>query len=133
MGSKGLMAGVSLLFVLAGAWSVPGPQAASALDGAWAVKYADGSEGRMTMGKDILMIEVPAVGELKGRLEVRSDYFESILDRGGIYFVFGYQKGDSVEGKLQENFPCTELKKAFKSGVTEASTTCQAPFTATRK
>jgi hypothetical protein len=65
---------------------------------------------------------------------VRSDYFESILSdrRNGIDFIFGYIKNNSLEGKLQENKPCSELKKAFKSGIVENNSTCHVSYSATK-
>lgn len=104
------------------------------LAGSWSVKYADGSEGEMTIEKNIIRLRIPGSGEIKGRVEQSGEYFESILsDRKGIDFIFGYLKGGKVEGKLQENKPCAELNKAFKSGVASMSSTCQAPFSAVRK
>ncbi len=107
----------------------------NSLAGSWSVKYADGSEGEMMVEKNVLKLRIPEIGEIQGRVEQSSDYFESILSgrRAGIDFIFGYLKGGKVEGKLQENKPCAELNKAFKSGVAVMSSTCQAPFTAVRK
>lgn len=125
---------VSLLLVLVSALPLPAQQAASALDGVWSVRYADGSQGSMTVGNGTITFTVPAVGELKGRVELRTDYFESILDRrSGITFIFGELKGGGIEGKLQESAPCAELKKAFTGGIVASSSTCQAAFTAVRK
>lgn len=129
-----IAAGISLLAVIAGALPAAAQHAAPALEGVWTVKYADGSEESMTVEKESIKFGVPLVGELKGRVEIRSDYFESILDRrGGIDFMYGYLKSGGAEGKLQESLPCKELKKAFKSGVVESSSTCQVAFTAVRK
>lgn len=135
MRSKALIeASILMLVVLAGALPAAAQQATPELEGVWTVKYADGSAGSMTVEKDSIKLGVPVIGELKGRVEIRSDYFESILDRsGGINFIFGYLKSGGVEGKLQEGAPCAELKKALKSGVTESGSACQAAFTAARK
>ncbi len=104
------------------------------LDGTWAVKFPDGSPGTMSVTNGTLAIAVPSVGDLNGAVELRTDYFESILDRrNGIDFIFGYLKAGGIEGKLQESAPCAELKKAFRSGVVEAGSSCQAAFTATKK
>lgn len=110
------------------------PQKAS-LDGSWSVKYADGSEGVMTVEKNTIKIKIPEIGEIKGMVQASGDYFESIMSerRNGINFLFGYLKGGKVDGKLQERMPCAELNKAFKSGVATMSNTCQASFTAVKK
>jgi hypothetical protein len=127
---------VFLLLVAASSTTTFAEQPKSSLSGLWAVKYADNSEGTMTVEKNTLNIKIPEVGEIKGMVQERGSYFESILSdrREGINFIFGYIKGGKVEGKLQEKFPCTELKKAFKSGVVAVgANSCQLPFTAVKK
>lgn len=126
-------AAVSLLMGLVCALPASAQQAAPSLDGTWSVKFADGSQGTMTVEKGTIRITLPSVGDLKGRVEQRTDYFESIMDRRGINFLFGYLKAGGIEGKLQESAPCAELNKAFKSGVTAAGSSCQAPFTGVKK
>src|SRR5574340_1458371 len=99
------------------------------LNGLWAVKYADGSEGTMKVEKNLFILTVPAGGEIKRAFQVMGDYFECIL-RGrmvGVNFLFGYLKSNGIEGKLQERVPCAELKKAFKSGIAESESSCQLP------
>jgi hypothetical protein len=125
---------LALLLVAAGItplWAQP----KSSLAGVWTVQYADGSAGVMTVEKNSFNLQIPEIGEIKGMVQERGDYFESILSdrRNGINFLFGYIKGGKVEGKLQERMPCTELKKAFKSGVAIASSSCQMPFSAVKK
>jgi hypothetical protein len=125
---------LSLLLVMTGAWSVFA-QPQSSLGGTWAVQYADGSAGTMTVEKNTLTLKIPEIGEIKGIVQERGDYFESILSdrRDGVNFLFGYLKGGRVEGKLQEKMPCAELKKAFKSGVAAGANSCQLPFAAVKK
>lgn len=110
-------------------------QPKSSLAGTWAVQYADGSAGAMTVEKNTFNLKIPEIGEIKGMVQESGDYFESILSdrRNGINFLFGYIKGGKVEGKLQERMPCAELKKAFKSGVAVSSNSCQMPFSAVKK
>ena len=110
-------------------------QPKSSLAGSWTVQYADGSKGAMTVEKNTFNLRIPEIGEIKGMVQERGDYFESILSdrRNGINFLFGYIKGGKVEGKLQERMPCAELKKAFKSGVAVISNSCQMPFSAVKK
>lgn len=111
-------------------------QPKSSLEGVWAVKYADNSEGIMKVEKNTFTLKMPEIGEIKGMIQGSGDYFESILSnrQNGINFLFGYIKGGKMEGKLQEKTPCAELKKAFKSGVAAVSAnSCQMPFTAMKK
>ncbi|MGV8056981.1 MAG: hypothetical protein AB2L12_02945 [Smithellaceae bacterium] len=128
---------ISFLLLIAASSTVTfAQQPKSSLNGVWAVKYADNSEGTMTVGKNIFNLKIPEVGEIKGMIQGSGDYFESIMSdrRDGINFLFGYLKGDKMEGKLQERTPCTELKKAFKNGVvTVSANSCQMPFTAVKK
>jgi hypothetical protein len=126
---------LSLLLLTAGASTIFAEQPKSSLTGLWFVKYADSSEGTMMVEKNTLNLKIPVVGEIKGMVQDRGDYFESILSdrREGINFIFGYIKGGKVEGKLQEKVPCTELKKVFKSGVVVMNNSCQMPFTAVKK
>jgi hypothetical protein len=127
---------LSLLFVAANSVNLSAQQPKSSLDGVWAVKYIDGAESIMTVEKNTFSLKIPEIGEIKGMIQASGDYFESILSsrQNGINFLFGYIKGGKIEGKLQEKMPCTELKKAFKSGVvTVGANSCQMPFTAVRK
>jgi hypothetical protein len=123
---------LSLLFVIVSITNIFAQQQKSALNGKWAVKYADGSESIMTVEKNTFNLMIPGVGEIKGMIQERGDYFESILSdrRNGINFIYGYIKNGRVEGRLQENIPCSELKKAFKTGVADLKNSCQMPFTA---
>ena len=108
----------------------------SKLAGTWMVQYTDGSAGTMMVQGKTFNLSIPKVGEIKGMIQESGEYFESILSdrRNGINFIFGYIKGDKLEGKLQENMPCPELNKAFKNNVIKAGTSsCQAPFTAVKK
>ena len=124
-----------VLLMMTSTTSLFAEQPKSLLVGAWAVKYADGSEGAMTVEKSTINLRIPEIGEIQGMVQERGDYFESILSdrRNGINFLFGYIKGGKVDGKLQESMPCTELKKAFKSGVAVVSNSCQMPFSAVKK
>lgn len=123
----------SVLMLVALAVALPLSAQQAAFEGVWTVKYADGSQGSMTVEKGSVRFSVPVIGELKGRVEIRTDYFESILDRRGINFIFGSPKSGGIEGKLQEDAPCPEMKKAFKSVVTEGGSSCHMAFTAVRK
>lgn len=108
----------------------------ASLAGTWNLTYADGSEGTMTVDKNNFTLKIPVVGEIKGMIQTSGEYFESILSerKGGINFIFGYIKGDKLEGKLQEQSPCSELKKAFTSGIAApGANSCQMPFKAVRK
>ncbi|HPK53929.1 MAG TPA: hypothetical protein PK114_05665 [Smithellaceae bacterium] len=124
-----------LIFFAAAATGTYAQQSKASLSGTWAVKYADNSEGTMNVGKNNFTINIPEVGAIKGMIQTSGDYFESILSdrQNGINFLFGYIKGNKLEGKLQEKIPCAELKKAFKSGVAVGTNTCQSPFTAVKK
>jgi hypothetical protein len=126
---------LSVLLVAASSAAISAEQPKSSLNGLWAVKYADNSEGTLTVEKNTLKLTIPAVGEIKGMVQESGTYFESILSdrREGVNFIFGYLKGGKLEGKLQERAPCPELKKAFKSGVVVINTSCQFPFTAVKK
>jgi len=127
---------VSLLLAAANITTCFAAPPQAALTGVWNIQYSDGSEGTMKVEKNNFKLTIPAVGEIKGLIQERGDYFESILSdrRTGINFLYGYIKGDKIEGKLQESAPCTELKKAFQSGVVAVSAkSCQFSFTAVKK
>ncbi|MEI6457216.1 MAG: hypothetical protein WCO93_13075 [bacterium] len=126
---------LSLLFVIVSVTNIFAQQQKSSLNGKWAVKYADSSESIMIVEKNTFNLIIPKVGKIKGMIQERGDYFESILSdrRNGINFIYGYIKNGRLEGKLQEQMPCSELKKAFKSGVADLKNSCQMPFTAVKK
>lgn len=125
---------VLILFAISSV-SIFAQQPNSTLSGLWVVKYADNSEGTMLVEKNTMKIKLPAADEIKGMCETRGEYFESILShrREGINFIFGYIKGNTLEGKLQERAPCAELKKIFKSGIAVSGNSCQLSFTAVKK
>ncbi len=126
---------LSFLLVAASSGIIFAQQNKSSLSGLWVVKYADNSEGTLFIEKNILKLKIPAIDEIKGIVQESGTYFESILSdrREGINFIFGYSKGNILEGKLQERAPCAELKKSFKSGIVVSGSSCQLSFTAVKK
>jgi hypothetical protein len=126
----------SMLFVVTAAvvlWAQGVP--VGTIVGSWEVKFENGTAGTLVVDRNKATLDIPKVFQGEGGTGDRGDYVEFFMTgKGNVrLFVFGYVKGNMLEGKIQDNMPCEGLKKAFGSSVNVLKNSCQVPFKASRK
>jgi hypothetical protein len=103
--------------------------------GSWELKFDNGVKGSLIVDKNMTTIDIPEFFKGEGSTGDRGNYVEFFMSgkSNKRIFVFGYIKGGILEGTVQDNMPCEELKKNFGNIVKVINTSCQVTFKANRK
>jgi hypothetical protein len=103
--------------------------------GTWELKFENGMKGTLVVDKSKATIDISSFFKGEGSTGDRGEYVEFFMSEKNSkrLFVFGYIKGGILEGTIQDQVPCEEIKKDFGNLVKTTNTSCQVAFKGNKK
>jgi hypothetical protein len=103
--------------------------------GTWELKFENGVKGNLVVDKNKATIGISEFFKGEGGTGDRGEYVEFFMSgkNNKRLFVFGYIKGGTLEGTIQDQVPCEEMKKDFGNLIKVTNTSCQVTFKGNKK